>query len=133
MTQKRGLDMVDENGVNLDWLKLQEDEVQEKYEEGSGEYSVQILTEPEDTAVREQDPGLLTSMAVADYYIRMNYLADLDKREILPMEEGAEQIPVADNVRLFHISSLSYDSKEDIIGKMTSVFGAVSKLESTHG
>lgn len=26
--------MVDENGVNLDWLKLQEDEVQEKYEEG---------------------------------------------------------------------------------------------------
>ncbi len=131
MTQKRGLDMVDENGVNLDWLKLQEDEVQEKYEEGSGEYSVQILTEPEDTAVREQDPGLLTSMAVADYYIRMNYLADLDKREIVPIEEGAEQIPVADNVRLFHISSLSYDSKEDILGKMSGVFGAVSKFDAT--
>ena len=47
------------------------------------------------------------------------------------MEEGPEQIPVADNVRLFHISSLSYDSREDILGKMSGVFGAVSKFEAT--
>lgn len=132
MEQKRGPDMIDENGVNLDWLEVRKDEEPKKeYEDKGQETGVKITAGEEVINSGKEKDIMLTSMAVADYYIRMNYLSDLDRREIVPLETELAQISAADNVRLFHIASLSYDSREDILDKMSGVFGAISKFDAT--
>ena len=81
------------------------------------------------TAQEERNKELLEAgLATADCYISRNYLIDLSKKEVVPVDE---ELCRDTSLRFYHIERFVYDKKENVNDKMISVYSALHELNGT--
>ncbi len=88
----------------------------------SGQQTNDIL--PSENALSE-------ALVTADKIVRMQYLAELDKMEIIPLSDKEKSIAPESKVRLYHIACLTYDENESISDKLSGVFNSISGYDAT--
>ena len=71
------------------------------------------------------------AVKVVDNIILKNYIYDLSKMEIIPLDESILENNVKDNVLFFKINEMVYEKDEFASYKFTSVFNALITTEST--
>ena len=71
------------------------------------------------------------TVKVVDNIILKNYIYDLSKMEIIPLDESILENNVKDNVLFFKINEMVYEKDEFASYKFTSVFNALITTEST--
>lgn len=64
----------------------------------------------------------------ADRFINRNYLAEISRNEVFILDDELKKI---NNIRLYKVSKIVYDASEDIIDKLTSVYSAISNINSS--
>ena len=77
------------------------------------------------------DQALSSALQTADKMIRMQYLAELDKMQIVPLSERDKRIAPESKVRLYHVACLTYDEKENISDKLSGVFSSIAGYDAT--
>ena len=71
------------------------------------------------------------AIKVVDNIILKNYIYDLSKMEVIPLDESILENNVKDNVLFFKINEMVYEKDEFASYKFTSVFNALITTEST--
>lgn len=66
-------------------------------------------------------------IALANQFVSKNYLNDLAKYEVVPLEEHQKKFQ---SIRLYQIEKIVYDKDENINDKLISVFNAIQSLKS---
>ncbi|MCD8107339.1 MAG: DUF87 domain-containing protein [Oscillospiraceae bacterium] len=89
------------------------------------------LQEPKNTEITPNDEKLAVALNTADTLIRMKYLSELDKMEIVPLSKKEMAIAPESKVRLYHIGCLTYDEKESISDKLSGVFNSIAGYDAT--
>ncbi len=92
-------------------------------------YKSRAVTENNNRIAPSQQ-RMMESLGMADIFVRMQYLSQLENAQIVPLprQELAAAEP-RDRVRLLHFSTLNYDSREDVLSKLSGVFSAVSAVD----
>lgn len=74
---------------------------------------------------------LAEALDTADKMVRMQYLAELDNMEIIPLSDKERSIAPESKVRLYHLACLTYDENESISDKLSGVFNSISGYDAT--
>ena len=77
------------------------------------------------------EKALATALDTADKMVRMQYLAELDDMEIIPLSDTEKRIAPEAKVRLYHMACLNYDEKESISDKLSGAFNSISGYDAT--
>lgn len=83
------------------------------------------------TEITPTDENLAVALNTADTLIRMQYLSELDKMNIVPLSKSEMAIDSESKVRLYHIACLTYDEKESISDKLSGVFNSIAGYDAT--
>ena len=76
----------------------------------------------------KRQQNLRTGMFMADKFINKNYLISLSSNAVRPMEPADKSVG---NIRLFRISKIVYDKKENVNDKLISVYSALQSVDSS--
>ena len=98
-----------------------------------------IMNENRAIAAAEQTPdnmvpsekALAEALDTADKMVRMQYLAELDHMEIIPLPEKEKCVAPESKVRLYHMACLTYDENESISDKLSGVFNSIAGYDAT--
>ena len=66
-------------------------------------------------------------IALANQFVTKNYLNELTKYEVVPLEDHQKRFQ---SIRLYSVEKIVYDKDEDINDKLISVFNAIQSLKS---
>lgn len=64
----------------------------------------------------------------ADRFINRNYLTEISNNEVFVLNDELKKI---NNIRLYKVLKVVYDASDDIIDKLTSVYSAISNINSS--
>lgn len=90
-----------------------------------------VMAEQQSNDIIPSEKALSEALNTADKMIRMQYLAELDDMEIIPLSDKEKSIAPESKVRLYHISCLTYDENENISDKLSGVFNSISGYDAT--
>lgn len=77
---------------------------------------------------KNTDLVLEQGLLLADKFINKNYLINLNNNDVIKIDEDIESTSF---IRLYKITKLVYDPKENVNDKLISVYSALQNLEST--
>ncbi len=77
------------------------------------------------------EKALGEALDTADKMVRMQYLAELDNMEIIPLSDKEKRIAPESKVRLYHMACLTYDENESISDKLSGVFNSIAGYDAT--
>lgn len=77
------------------------------------------------------EKALAEALDTADKMVRMQYLAELDNMEIIPLSDREKRIAPESKVRLYHMACLTYDENESISDKLSGVFNSIAGYDAT--
>ena len=86
--------------------------------------SNEIITVEEQKQTKLLENGLI----MADRFINKNYLINLQERGVVPLDDREK---VTNAIRLYQVSKLVYDAKENINDKLISVYSALQDIGGT--
>jgi len=82
------------------------------------------------TMMTVQQTRLSESITQAERFINKQYLADLHRNEVVPIEQLADNLNQY-GIRLYRIEELVYDRAEDVNNKLISVYSALQNIGSS--
>lgn len=77
------------------------------------------------------EKALAEAVDTADKMVRMQYLAELENMEIIPLSDKEKRIAPESKVRLYHMACLTYDENESISDKLSGVFNSIASYDAT--
>ena len=77
---------------------------------------------------REIENNFISALQVVDDIILKNYIVNLDKFDVVPLNEENYKNNLEDNVRIFKITEMVYSKDEFAIHKFATVFNALSNV-----
>lgn len=92
--------------------------------------AVAAAEQPPDSMV-PSEKALAEALDTADKMVRMQYLAELDHMEIIPLPEKEKWVAPESKVRLYHMACLTYDENESISDKLSGVFNSIAGYDAT--
>ena len=87
-----------------------------------------LLQGKNDYEPRLRKTSLNDAFFLADEFINRNYLTHISKNEVIPLEDNFKNIS---DIRLFKISKIIYDSSQNILDKLTSIYNSVLNINSS--
>ena len=91
-------------------------------------HSVETSVAPNKEALRE---GYNRALTMVDDIVLKNYMNDLSKLEVVPLNEDLVKRNLYDNVRLFKITKMVYEKDEFSSYKFASVFNTLTSSDSS--
>lgn len=90
-----------------------------------------VTAEQSATDIVPSEKALAEALDTADKMVRMQYLAELDNMEIIPLSDKEKRIAPESKVRLYHMACLTYDENESISDKLSGVFNSIAGYDAT--
>nr|WP_211231338.1 ATP-binding protein [Halonatronum saccharophilum] len=88
----------------------------------------QVLEEGKNSLDVRKAEELFSAYNLVDNFVKKNYLINLASNDIVPVSDKIKNLKVSDSIRIFKLNKVVYDSKEDNLDKLLSVYNTIETI-----